>query len=300
MKIMVTGASGFLGKGMVDRLLLEGHSLVTLTSKSIDNYRNSDVKEVLADLTDINQVVDCYNLNKDIDVIIHLAAFVPKNKSEDQIMKMYDVNVNGLINLLTCFGPNLKKFVYASTAEVYGLPQVTGLIDENELPSPVSYYGSSKLAGEHICNVYSLMNKLPITIMRFTVMYGPGDKINRALPNFIKTALKGDDLKLFGGEEKRDYLYIDDAVEALYKACANNVSGTFNIATGKGVSVALAADSVVSLVNSSSKINKLPREKKASDIVLDVSLAESVLGFKARYSFPEMLETQIEWHKQHE
>ena len=141
---------------------------------------------------------------------------------------------------------------------------------------------------------------IPVSMLRFTVLYGPGDTIARAIPNFIKQALAGKTLEVYGGEELRDYLHVSDAIHAVYLAATKSVSGVFNIGTGKGVTIKDTAETIAKLINPNGTVQILPREKKAADIVLDVNRAEKELGFQADHVFPDLLDDQITWHKEHE
>lgn len=295
MRLLLTGASGFLGKRLIERLGKDGHEILVLARRQPDTP--AGVVYVQGDVTDIRQLTAAARTAGQLDAVIHLAASVPKTKDEDVAAIMCDVNIGGTINVLEAFGPNTKNFVYASTAEVYGLPKTNELISEQFTPQPLSYYGASKLAGELFCRVYGQKHSLPVSMLRFTVMYGPGDTINRAIPNFINKALAEENLEVFGGEELRDYIHVDDAVEALYLAATKAKPGVFNIGTGRGVAVKDVADTIIAKVNSQLKAAILSREKKAADIVLDISRAKQELGFEPKVFFPAKLDEQIEWHR---
>lgn len=299
MKYLVTGASGFLGQDVASRLTADGDSEVVILSRSADGNERPGCTFFKGDITDVATLEACQAAHPDIRRIVHLAALVPKTKDEDQAAGMDEVNVRGTINLLEVFGGQLNNFVYASTAEVYGLPTTDEPIREDAmLPTPLSNYGSSKLAGELFARVYGLRHELPVSMLRFTVLYGPGDTIARAVPNFIKKALRGESLEVFGGEELRDYLHVTDAARAVYLAAKTPVNGVFNIGTGKGITIRETAERIVELVgNTDVTATILPREKKAADIVLNVDRAAQELGFMAEHTFPELLEEQIEWHK---
>lgn len=295
MKILITGASGFLGGRIVERLNEEGHEVVVI-GRSAPRQEHKPIF-TQADINDKASLEACKNKHPNIDCVIHMAALVPKNKDEDQPEPMLQVNVQGTINILEVFGKDLQNFVYASTAEVYGLPDANEpLAEDVVLPRPLSYYGASKLAGEKFCQVYAAKHGLSVSILRYTVLYGPGDKINRAIPNFIKKALNGDDLKVFGGEELRDYLHVYDAAEATCIVATKRVEGVLNIGTGEGISIKETAEQVAQLIDESGEISVLPREKKAADIVLNIDKLQR-LGFTPKYKFPELLEEQIAWHK---
>lgn len=297
MKFLITGASGFLGQGLAGRLAGDGHTVVLL-GRSVLKEEGSSISSFQADITDMNSLRDCQIKHPDIDTVVHMAALVPKTKEEDRALNMCAVNVEGTLNVLEVFGENLKNFVYASTAEIYGLPEANGPIAESMLPVPLSNYGASKLAGELFARVYGQQHGTPIASLRFTVMYGPGDTINRAVPNFIKRALMGENLEVYGGEEMRDYLHVSDAIEAIYSAATKQVDGTFNIGTGQGITIKDTAEKIIQAINPRLSVSILSREKKASDIVLNVTKAREQLGFEAKHIFPDLLSEQIAWHKQ--
>jgi UDP-glucose 4-epimerase len=299
MKYLVTGGSGFLGQTVIRYLTNDENSEVVLLGRKDPKIDDVKYDFFEGDITDVESLKRCHDLHPSVTTIVHLAARVPKTANEDLACDMIEVNVKGTVNLLNVFGDKLGNFVYASTAEVYGSITQHGLINElSAIPLPQSNYGSSKLAGECFARVYGLRHNLPISIMRFTVLYGPGDTIQRAIPNFINKALAGDDLEVFGGEELRDYLHIQDAARAVYLAAKKPTTGTYNIGTGRGISIRDTAQEIVKLVgNPRVKIKILARKKQAADIVLSVERAKSDLGFLAEHTFPALLEEQIEWHK---
>lgn len=297
MKYLVTGGSGFLGQDVIHRLLDDGDTVVMLGRKPLD-VTHGGFTFFEGDITDASTLKACKDAHTDIEAVVHLAALVPKTKEEDLAPAMCDVNVRGTINLLEVFGDSIANFVYASTAEVYGLPATDKPISETSMAVPLSNYGASKFAGEQFCRVFGLRHELPISMLRFTVLYGPGDTIARAIPNFINKALRGGNLEVFGGEELRDYLHVSDAARAVYLAAKKPVNGVFNIGTGRGITIKETAQKIVELVGDPKVTSTiLPREKKAADIVLDVSRASQELGFTAEHTFPDLLKEQIAWHK---
>jgi UDP-glucose 4-epimerase len=298
MKTLITGAGGFLGRELARRLVDEEHDVILLgrTNPEIES-----AEFLRADITEKESLRKCHEKYPDIDCIIHLAAFVPKTKEEDTPQKMLEVNIAGTMNLLEIFGDSIKNFVYASTAEVYGLPDSDEPIKETATPLPLSYYGASKLAGESFCRVYAQNHNLHISMLRFTVLYGPGDSISRAIPNFIKKGLSGEDLDVYGGEEQRDYLHVSDAVEALYLSTTKQPDDILNVGTGHGITIKETAQSIIDAIpaDKNLKLNILPRQKKAADIVLDITKIRKELGFKPKRLFPDLIDEQIKWQKNH-
>lgn len=281
------------GSRIVDRLRTEaGTEVVTL------GRRPGGDTHVQADITDLAALREVAGRHPKIDTLVHLAAAVPRTSDEDRPSTMACVNVAGTANLLEAFGAGLRRVVYASTAEVYGVPELdAGLLPESRRPEPRSQYGASKLAGEHICSAWASATGRSLATLRYTVLYGPGDTIARAIPNFVTRALRGQPIEVFGGDELRDYLHVDDAADATYLAATGAGVGTFNVGTGRATSVHAAALAVAEAVGRPDLIAVRPRAQRGADIVLDVARAEELLDFRAQYAFPDRLEEQVQWHR---
>jgi nucleoside-diphosphate-sugar epimerase len=294
LKVLLTGASGFLGAQAAQGLIDKGFEVVALGRRRRQR-QDAKLGFVEADLTDPATLTAARAEVGPVEKIVHVAALVPKTPADDEPGPMYDVNTEGTLNLLEAFGQDAGGIVYASTAEVYGLPAEEGPLTESVAPHPPSAYAASKLAGEYVCRSWSRAHGAPSCVLRFSVIYGPGDTIVRAIPNFIERALSGEDLEVFGGEELRDYLSVEDAAGALVLAAEKTPSGVFNIGSGEGVSVRAAAEHVVRLTASSARISVQPRRKPASDLVLSIDAARRALGYEPRRFFPDGLDRQIHW-----
>jgi UDP-glucose 4-epimerase len=295
MKLLITGATGFLGTPLVTGCITNGYDVVIISRRQVSV---AGVRCVVADFANKASLEAAKAAVGPIDVIVHLGALVYKKPDEDVATNMAQVNIAGTINVLEVFGKEAKLIVNGSTAEVYGLPDVEGPVVEGAIPHPASNYGASKLAAEYFCNIFAARQNIPVVNLRFSVMYGAPDPIARAIPNFIKKAVRNEPLEIYGGEELRDYLHVDDAVQSILCAFKAAVSGTYNVGSGKGISVKDAAQAIVSTAKSTSTLSVLPRQKKAADLVFDSSALERDFGYKPQYIFPAGLEKQIEWEKQ--
>jgi nucleoside-diphosphate-sugar epimerase len=294
LRALLTGASGFLGSQAARRLAENGFELVAVGRRRSE-LEDPAIRFVEADLTDPASLRAARASVGQVEKVVHLAALVPKTPADDEPGPMYATNVEGTLNLLTVFGDDVEGIVYGSTAEIYGLPEGSKPLTESVPPSPPSWYAATKLAGEYVCRAWSTARGVPACILRFSVIYGPADTINRALPNFIERALAEESLEVFGGEELRDYLSIEDAADAVALAAQRTPSGSFNIGSGKGVTVRAAAEHVVQLTGSAAGIDVLPRRKPAADMVLSIEQARVALGYEPRRFFPEGLDQQIHW-----
>jgi nucleoside-diphosphate-sugar epimerase len=295
--ILITGASGMLGARVLD--LFSGEEIITIGRHEI-KVLPENVTFIKADITNKSDLEKINIKYKNITSIIHLAANVPVSSDKDSAIGMVTGNVLGTVNLLETFKDGLEKFIYASTAEVYGLPGSGSKISEQYLPKPQSYYGASKLSAEYFIESFASKFIVEYKILRFTVLYGPGDMINRAIPNFIKKAINSEDLEIYCGEELRDYLSIADAAKAIKCAYSSSNSGVYNIGTGVGVSIKDAARQILEIVGGSSQLLLKPRVKASADIVLDITKAKKELSFKPDHLFPELISEQVQWHREHQ
>ncbi len=292
MRVLLTGASGFLGR-RVAQLLAGGGDEVVSIGRSPLAPDGSVQAHHIADLSDPTQVKRAARRTGEVDSIIHLAALVPKHASEDVAATAFATNVMGPVHLFGAFGRRGQANVFASTAEVYGSPERHAPIGEDSEPQPRSWYGATKVAAEIYCRTLERHDEMRIAILRFTVLYGTGDLIQRAIPNFVGSAVRHEPIRLFGGEELRDYLHVDDAARAVMAAWRGRLSGTYNVGSGIGVSVRDAAGAVIRLAGGSSALEEHPRQKPAADIVLDVTRFREATGFSPARVFPDGLEEQI-------
>jgi UDP-glucose 4-epimerase len=293
MRVLLTGASGFLGRRVAELLIGGGHDVVSIGRSTPDPSSASRAHHIAADLTDATEVQHAARTAGEVDSIIHLAGLVPRNAGEDEATSAFAANVMGSVHLFSAFGRQGQANVFASSAEVYGLPDGHLPIQEDTETRPLSWYGASKVAAEVYCRTLERHEQMRIAILRFTVLYGTGDLIQRAIPNFVGSAVRHEPIQIFGGEELRDYLHVDDAALAVMLAWQGRLSGTFNVGSGIGVSVRDAADAVLRLAGGRSALEQHPRQKPAADIVLDLARFREATGFSPARVFPDGLEEQI-------
>jgi len=302
MKILITGASGFLGKNIIEKLSEESHTLILLSRKESLGKVAKNKSEIYFEEGDIVDLNSLRNVKKKvsekvgkIDQVLHLAAFVPKYLKEDNMPLAVRVNVGGTSNVLETFGADLVGMVYASTAEVYGMLRGEGTIDESFPTNPPSFYSAAKLEGEVLCEAYSQKKSVPISILRVATLYGPGDLIDRAVTNFIRTALLGKNIEIQNGKNVRDYLHVQDAAQAFCKALEINKNGVFNIGSGSGTEIRKVAESIINIIDPKLMIAEKENSDKPSNFVLNIDKARKLLGFSPKIIFPDRLEEEIEW-----
>ncbi|WP_050184021.1 NAD-dependent epimerase/dehydratase family protein [Domibacillus robiginosus] len=247
MKVLVTGAAGFIGSHLCERLLAEGHEVVGVDMflfKESERFKQDNVKELLQHpnfkLVNGNLLeLDLKKLLEGIEVIFHQAAIAGVRNSWGATFRQY-VELNILMTqrlLEACKDLPLKKFVYASTSSIYGITD--GRTSEDKPAMPISPYGTSKLAGEHLLRMYHLNFGLPATSLRYFTVYGPRQRPDMAFHKFLKAVLRDESIPLFGdGQQTRDFTYVSDAVEANILAMNHPEHGNvFNIGGAERSSV---------------------------------------------------------------
>lgn len=307
MKSIVTGCAGFIGSHLAERLLKEGHEVV-----GIDNFSDYYPKEIkeknIENLLEAEkfQLIeeDINNLNlKEIvegaDYIFHQAAQAGVRASWGENFKIYtDSNILATQALLEAVkGTGLKKFVYASSSSVYG--DVDSLpMRERDAPKPVSPYGVSKLAGEHLCYLYWKNFGVPTVSLRYFTVYGERQRPDMAFHRFIKAILTQDEIVVYGdGRQTRDFTYVRDIVEANLLAVKYAKSGeVFNIGGGNRISVKEAIRILEELTGLKAKIKYIEKQKgDVRDTYADISKAKKELGYNPRVDIKEGLKREIEW-----
>ncbi len=311
--VLVTGGCGFIGAHVARRYIAEGARVVVLDNYSSPNPATvKGARVIKGDIKDAKLVDEAM---AGADIVSHQAAVLDMFKGIDDKVAELDVNVIGTINVLNAaLKAGVKKLVYASSCGMYGqseyLPQ-----DEKHPKNPAWPYGITKYAGEMYCQLYTRLHGLPTVSLRYSEVYGPGEWYGRVMTLFIKRVLEGKPPVIFsGGKLLRDYVFIDDVVEANVLATLNDdVNGmALNIGGPEPLSAARIADLVCSILDPAIKpIHDDPAPGKSSvhqpgrprlvqelnDFVLDSRLARQKLGWKPKVLPEEGLRREVEWVK---
>ena len=307
MKAFVTGAAGFIGSTLVDRLLAQGHDVVgvdcftdyyprPMKERNIAAARpHSRFRFLDARLQDL----DLRDLLQDRSHIFHLAAQAGVRKSWGRDFTIYTVNNIDATQVLleACRGLMLQKLVYSSSSSVYGdnapLPMHEGV-----LPQPVSPYGVSKLAAEQLCYLYFVNFGVPAVSLRYFTVYGPRQRPDMAFHKFIRAALRGEPITLYGdGEQTRDFTFVADAVEANLLAAERAVPGrVYNIGGGSRVSVNQVLEMIGRVVGRPALVAAEASQKgDMRHTYADTSLARADLGFAPKVGLEEGLTAEYRW-----
>ena len=293
MKIVVTGGAGFIGLHLVNHLLKEENQITIL-----DNFSNSDknLTKILQHKNlkiiegDIRKIDDMNNCLKEQDIVIHLAAKISVSQSILNPSETFEVNVDGTKNVLEACKKNyVKKIIIASSAAVYGEGSSGMKLIESAKTNPISPYGKSKLKMEQ---EIEKNNKIDCVILRFFNIFGIGQTPEYAgvITKFIEMISSNKPLEIFGdGMQTRDFVSINDVVESIYDAIKNGKNGTYNIASGKAITINELAEFMISLSKKDLEIHHI--SEKHGDIrysEADISLAKSKIGYVPKLGLNEI------------
>ena len=307
MNALVTGAAGFLGSHLTTALLERGFQVT-----GIDSFTDYYPRALKESNLDVNrgrdgfrfletsvQGADLPRLLEGATHVFHLAAQAGVRKSWGRDFRTYtENNIEATQRLLeACAGRPLHRFVYASSSSLYG-DTVSIPMREDALPQPVSPYGVTKLAAEQLCYLYFVNHGVPATSVRYFTVYGPRQRPDMAFHRFIKAAIAGQPIALYGdGEQTRDFTFVSDAVAATVAAGDFGVPGrAYNIGGGSRVSVNHALAIIERLAGKRLDIRREPAQKgDMRDTFADTSLAHTDLGFAPKVSLEQGLEAEFRW-----
>lgn len=299
-KAVITGGAGFIGSHLAERLAsldVEVVVLDDLRTGSAGWLADAPVRLVRGCVTEADTVRD---LTRGADVVFHLASLVSVVESFSLPVESARVNVGGTLNVLDAARRNdVGRVVFASSAAIYG--EAPSPQREDASPAPLSPYGVTKLDGEHNLEIWRRTYGVGAVSLRFFNVFGPRQNptgpYGSAVPKFLRQALAGEDLVIHGdGAQTRDFIYISDAVDAyLLAATMPDMHGTFNVATGQGITVRQLAERVVRETGSPSRLVHGPeRPGDIRDSIADVSRI-AAFGYQARTSLEEGLRQTADW-----
>jgi UDP-glucose 4-epimerase len=284
LRVLVTGAAGFLGSHLVDRLVLDGAEVI-----GVDNLKRGRFEHIQGHLdsgkltfheADIRHASELEGLMAGVDTVYHLAAQSNVMGAFDDPDYSFETNVLGTYNVLKAAQrAGVGSLVFSSSREVYGEPKVLPA-SEDQPVEPKNPYGASKLAGEAYCRVWRETMGLNCTILRFGNLFGSRDS-NRVIPIWLERALAGQELLLYGGSQVLDFVWVDMAVEALIRATKCGRLGPINVANGKGTSLQDLAKRIRDVTGTSVEVRVEPaRQAEVTKFIADVKLMRDVLGLE--------------------
>ena len=313
MKILITGGAGFIGSTLADRLLSYSNDIIVIDNFNDfydpkikennikNNLNNKNYKLYRGDIEDCEFVKKIFRENK-INSVVHIAAHAGIYSSIQNPLACAKTNIDGTINILNAmqeFG--VKKIVFASSSSVYGNCRKEKFSEDMKTAEPISPYAATKSACEQFIYTYSKLYNIQAICLRFFTVYGPKQRPDLAIRKFAELMEQDKPIPVYGdGTTIRDYVYIDDVIEALLSALKYDKSQyeIINIGSGLPVTLNQMIETIEKFIGKKAKINRLPMQ--AGDVnktVSDISKAKKLLNYYPKVSFEEGIRKFIEWKK---
>jgi UDP-glucose 4-epimerase len=303
-KVLVTGGAGFIGSHLVDRLVQEGNEVVVIDNLSTGKRKQVNKKAVLYKMDIRSKRIERVFRKERPLIVVHLAAQMNVRLSTEDPVFDADVNILGTLNILEhAVKHGVRKVSFASSGgAVYGEQEVYPA-GESHRTEPLSPYGISKLAGEKYLAYYSNTVGLRHVVLRFGNVYGPRQEPEGeagVIAIFSKLMLDGGQPIINGtGKQTRDFVYVDDIVEALMVTLEENVQGIFNVGTGQETTVNECYSIIKELAKSTCK-DLFGAAKKGEQLrsVLDVRKLSETFGWDPQVSLPDGLKMTVEFFQE--
>jgi nucleoside-diphosphate-sugar epimerase len=307
MRCLVTGAAGFIGSSLCDALLHEGHEVIGVDC--FLNYYPRPMKErnlsaardferftfIEADLLQ----ADLPALLQDSEVVFHLAAQPGVRASWGTSFDRYsDNNVLATQRLLeACRATRPRRVVYASSSSVYGNPERLP-VKESDETRPVSPYGVTKLAGEHLCRLYFANFQVPAVCLRYFTVYGPRQRPDMAFHRFIRSGLLRHPIEILGdGNQTRDFTYVDDVVQVTRDAAEAGAPGNvYNVGGGARWALGDVLSAIERVLDTALEIHSQPAAPgDVRDTFADTTHARRELHFAPKTNVEQGLRNEANW-----
>ena len=306
-RVLITGATGFVGANLVRMALKEGSEVYIITRKESDKWRIDDVLTYIAeynadfdvDLRDYNKL-KCVISRIKPEIIYHTATFGGRPSQKDAI-RIVQTNIIGTINLIkACKKFGFDLFVNTGSSSEYGIKEKN--MQEEDLLEPVNDYGASKSAATQYCQAIAKNEDLPIVTLRLFSPYGSYEESARLIPSVILSCLRRKRPKISSPNFVRDFVYIQDVLDAYAKLSEIPQLGgeIFNIGSGKQCTIGDVANKIIELSGYGIELETgmpqgWPNEPKKW--VADISKADDILGWKPRYDLEDGLAETIRWFR---
>jgi UDP-glucose 4-epimerase len=301
MNFLITGAAGFLGSALANRLAREGHQV-----RGLDDLSAGDPSVLEPDVHftrgDVNDRPKLWTLLQEVDCVYHLAARVSVPESILYPREYNAVNVGGTVSLMEAMRDvGIRRVVLASSGAIYGNQDVQPMT-EDQIPRPSSPYAVSKLAAEYYVRTIGSLWGIETVALRIFNAYGPGQHLPASnppvVPYFLRQATRAGTLVVHGdGEQTRDFLYVDDVISAMLAAATAPGLNGLVINIGSGVETSLRALASLVLEVTGSQANVVFNAQQSSGVSrlsADLSLAEKKLGYRPSISLEDGLRLTLQ------
>ena len=303
---LVTGVAGFVGSHLGERLLGDGwqvRGVDCFTDTYARATKEQNLSSLRRDARFAFQEADLVTANvgdlvRGVDVVFHLAGQAGVRSSWGSEFEIYtERNILATQRLLEAVAAvGLERFVYASSSSIYG--DTTELpVTESSLPQPISPYGVSKLAAEHLCRLYYVSHGVPTVSVRYFTVYGPRQRPDMAFHRLIRAMLRDESFPLYGdGEQTRDFTFVSDAVEATVRAAGAPPGSIFNVGGGSRVTLNHVIGILEELVGSEAKVEREARQ--AGDVRhtwANTTRIKETIGFQPQVPLREGLAREVAW-----
>lgn len=312
MAVLLTGAAGFIGSHLAERLLSVGESVIGLDN--FDTFYDPAIKE--ENLTylkghdgfrlvrgDIRNAEVVSNLPGDIDTVIHLAARAGVRPSIEEPVLYTDVNVLGTMNLLDfAAARDVKSFLFASSSSVYGNSETVPFVEADPVDRPISPYAATKKAGELLCHTATHLYGFSSMCLRFFTVYGPRQRPDLAIRKFATLMTEGREVPMFGdGSTERDYTFIEDILDGIVGSLgyARANPGSYevvNLGESRTISLKEMIQTVADVFGVQPNVVRYPLQPgDVTRTFADVSRARALFGYNPTTGFREGVERFAEW-----
>lgn len=335
-KILVTGAAGFVGFHLVNRLIADGFEVIGIDNindyysptlkyarlnkagicnneivynQFVDSQLYKGYKFKKINLEDENNIEELFKENQ-FDIVCHLAAQAGVRHSIENPRSYVQSNINGFLNILEgCRNVNIKHLVFASSSSVYGLNKKIPFSENDNTDYPISLYAATKKSGELMAYTYSHLFKIPTTGLRFFTVYGPWGRPDMAYFSFCKAICQGDPINVFNnGDLSRDFTYIDDIINGLSVLInklpekplkdVNSVPyRLYNIGNNSPVKLLAFIETLESILGKKAKKNFLPMQPGDVETTFaDIDLIKRDIGFEPKTKLENGLKEFVKWY----
>ena len=289
-RILVTGGNGYLGRNLVAQLKQIQAVVFVMDKSGVEDSRT-----FIVDITNENEVNQAIQKIKP-EIVFHLAASLNRARNFDQFEEIDAINHKGTYHLLKALnGMDYENFIFASSSEVYG--DNPSPFIENQVPSPASPYSLTKIYAEQLIQTYSKTYHKNYTILRIFNFFGKDMSPQFFIPQMIETLKNNEVFEMTKGEQTRDFLYLDDVVQAMIISAKRVTNSTYNVCSGKAISLRDLVLETKNKLGSKSEIRfgALPyRENEVWEMLGDNTKIKKELGFEVKFDLKQGIERLIE------